>query len=336
MDPEKVHELTIEYASQYPSLAKIFRGTKIPASRKYQLDIGSIKWSFPVALAAGLDKNARAISFFSELGFGAIEVGTVTPLMQSGNPKPRLFRYIDEESLRNRMGFNNAGMDEVFKNIVHTDANCVLGVNLGKNKNTLESKAKEDYLALYEKFASVSDYLVINISSPNTLNLRKLQQKDALLEILNYLDDARENRPCPLFVKISPDIDENQIDEIITVAKKKTLAGIIATNTTIIENFGPGGVSGKLLYSKGKEVRNYLARELKATDLSLIGVGGFSSFDEIFDYWCEGGSAVQVYTSFIYQGPKFLHDIKDGLDKKLQEYNLNSVNELIKKLHEFI
>lgn len=334
MDAESAHEKTIWMAKHLPMSSKVFNSDDLFNSQKYAIDIGPVNWCFPVGLAAGLDKNGEAIDFFSGLYFGAVEIGTVTPKEQYGNDKPRLFRYPVDESLRNRMGFNNAGMDEVFKNVIKRNSKKCLGINLGKNKVTANEKAYEDYQKLYSKFASVCDYLVINVSSPNTPGLRELQQKDSLKEILKSLEVLRSNRPCPLFVKLSPDMNDENILEAVETAIEFNLDGIIATNTTRIDSMGDGGVSGKLLYKKAKEKREFLLKHIKQTNLELIGVGGFSSFEDVWEFWQQGGKALQIYTSFIYQGPNLLADIKNGIDSKLKEYDCTTLKELLSKIAE--
>ena len=253
LDPELIHQQTLQMAQRFPQLAKVFIHPSLENSRRYQIRVGNLTWPFPVGLAAGLDKDARAIPFFSQFLLGAIEVGTVTPRPQSGNPKPRLFRLTREESLRNQMGFNNQGMEEVFKNIMRFPTAKCLGVNLGKNKLTEQSSAARDYRILYEKFAPIADYLVINISSPNTPGLRNLQKKAELANILQVLGVARERHPCPLFIKISPDINPGDADEIIELADHYRLAGLIATNTMANDDEGARGNKWKIAFCQGQK-----------------------------------------------------------------------------------
>ena len=331
LDPEVAHQWVLSLARKYPSSAKIF--SHPPTHKKYQIKLGELAWSFPVGLAAGLDKNAEALTFFSNFLFGSIEVGTVTPIAQRGNPKPRIFRLTREESLRNHMGFNSQGMEQVFRNIIRSPGTKCLGVNIGKNKTTPNEKALMDYLKLYQKFSPLADYLVINISSPNTPGIRDLQKSFQLEKILSALKEARSQNPCPLFIKISPDIELSDLDQLIQLASNFNLQGLIASNTTVIKEWGKGGISGKLLYSRAKKIRSYLLKNLADyPQLELIGVGGFSSFSEIEDYWREGGRAVQIYTSLIYQGPKILMDIKKGIDKLLIRENVDTMEEWFNKI----
>lgn len=330
LDAEKAHELSIKTLSLFPHASSDLFGGDIEDSSKYITKLNSMDWSFPVGLAAGLDKDASAIDFFARIPFGAIEVGTVTPLAQAGNEKPRLFRLKPEESLRNCMGFNNAGADEIYQNILASDRlKKPLGVNLGKNKITSAEDAKLDYLKLYEKFKDVSDYLVINVSSPNTPGLRDLQRHESMREIFEVLEDTRKSDKTPLFIKISPDLPLDSLEGIVELANEFNLAGIIATNTTIREDLGQGGVSGKLLTEKGKIVREKLLEIMSDhKSLDLIGVGGISGFDDLWDFWKAGGRAAQIYSSFIYQGPQVLFDIQKGIDQKLQENSLKDLDEL--------
>ena len=330
LDAEKAHELSIKTLSMFPHASSELFGGDIPHSKRYQTNLNSMQWNFPVGLAAGLDKNAKAVDFFAKIPFGAIEVGTVTPLAQEGNEKPRLFRLLEEQSLRNCMGFNNAGSEQLYENILNSNKlDKVLGVNLGKNKITSAEDAKLDYLKLFQKFKDICDYLVINVSSPNTPGLRDLQRHESMREIFEALEQERKVCTTPLFIKISPDLPLESLEGIVELANEFSLSGIIATNTTIMEEKGIGGVSGKLLAEKAKIVRNRLLDISKEhSNLDLIGVGGISGFDDLWDFWKSGGRAVQLYSSFIYQGPKVLFDIKEGIDKKFQENKLECLEDL--------
>jgi len=332
LDPEIIHEHSIKFLSRYPLLGELFdQKISIIEREKYRVALNGPSWSFPVGLAAGLDKNALALEFFSKLYFGAIEVGTVTPKPQDGNQKPRLFRYPESESLRNKMGFNNDGSENILRHLLSVSKNDkVLGVNLGKNKVTPIEKAWEDYNILYRKFSKISDYLVINVSSPNTPGLRGLQESDALEEILSSLERVRKDEPCPLYLKISPDIDKTHVSAIVNLVKKHSLTGIIATNTTIMKEKGEGGISGKLCLEKSRSVRRWILEETKeCPEIDIIGVGGISSFKDLWDFWDAGGKAVQIYTAFIYQGPGVLGHIKTKIDEVLVLNGLKDINELL-------
>lgn len=332
MEAEKAHDRSMFLLSKFPLLcSELFHQDEVDS--KYQVSIGPLNWSFPVGLAAGLDKNAEAIAFFSRLYFGAIEVGTVTPRPQVGNSKPRLFRLTEHESLRNKMGFNNDGIDQVLYNIEKSKSSAhqkCLGINLGKNKETTQDNAINDYKLLYQSFASVGDYLVINISSPNTPGLRDLQDTTFLQELFDELSSLRREKPCPLFLKLSPDIPYDDLPPLLDKVKEHRLDGVIATNTTLMKEQGEGGISGKLLSSKAQEFRNQVLSILKEEDqIQVIGVGGISSFEDIEIFWRHGGKAVQLYSSFVFQGPSVLQRIKDRIDEKMNDFGVSNLEELI-------
>ncbi len=325
IDPEVIHDLTISTTSAFPSLHKLFK--KNTARFDHSLTVGSVKWKSPVGLAAGLDKNARCLHFFTKVGFGAVEVGTVTPLAQAGNDRPRLFRLPRENSLKNRMGFNNEGSESLFQRLLSFEPGDIpIGVNIGKNKVTPNDEAYKDYQKLYHKFKNNCDYIVINVSSPNTPGLRENQTKESLEKILASLD---YNSEVDLYVKIAPDIDLASVDDVIDLCTQYNLTGIIATNTTIIPELGEGGVSGRLLYDRAKLIRSYLCEKLTGSHLEVIGVGGFENYNQIVEYWKKGGRSLQVYSSFIYQGPSLLTSIEAQIDQDIESKNLKNVEELI-------
>lgn len=324
LDAEIAHEMTIK---SMHLLGPWVNNT--PTDPRFSVEAFNLNFLGPIGLAAGLDKNAEAINFLTYLPFGFIEVGTVTPLPQSGNPKPRLFRYIEEESLRNCMGFNNAGAEVVLKNIQNSNSrDKILGVNLGKNKITSNELAQNDYASLYEKFAPVSDYLVINVSSPNTPGLRDLLQDRGLREIFEAVTSKRKVCPRPLLVKVSPDMTEDELTSVVELVREFKLNGIIATNTTIMPERGAGGVSGKLLFEKSRETRKFLLGLLKETpEIELIGVGGFSCYEDCLDFWKMGGKLIQVYSSFVFQGPRLLFEIEKRLAEDMTANNIKSFEE---------
>ena len=339
LDPELAHNLSMSTLHRMPgSVAKMFNQDNVLINQdKYSLSIGGIKWKFPIGLAAGLDKDAEAIDFFSRIHFGAVEVGTVTPLGQEGNNRPRLFRLPEQSSLRNRMGFNNSGSEVVLKNVLKSNThNKVLGINLGKNKVTPAEKAKDDYLSLYKKFCEVADYLVINISSPNTPGLRDLQKVQELEGILNHLNEEREKKPCPLFLKISPDLSLDDLPGVIDLCQQFKLTGLIATNTTIMEELGNGGISGNLLKQKAQGIRNKALSYIREKNyqLELIGVGGVDCFEDLLDFWKNGGKCMQIYTSFIYKGPQLLEEIRGQIDREMNLSNCQRLDEYVQKLHQ--
>lgn len=338
LDAETAHNQSMALLSRFPeSLATFMGAHEKLLEEESGYDFGLMlkdgnHWTFPVGLAAGLDKNAEAIGFFTSIPFGAVEVGTVTPKPQEGNPKPRMFRLKEEESLLNRMGFNNEGMEQVYNNLIRSDRHGkVVGVNLGKNKVTPAEKAPEDYQVLFEKFAPVASYLVVNVSSPNTPGLRDLQNIESLKLIFEAMKSLREKYSTPLYLKISPDLALDDVPAIVELAHDYKLAGLIATNTTIREDLGVGGISGKLLKEKGRVMREKVLEVMKSSDeLELIGVGGISDFSDLEAFWRAGGRATQIYTSFIYQGPDMLLNWRKKMMETMKERQIKSFEELQK------
>lgn len=331
LDAESAHTKALHFLHNYPEFAKFIFNCDEAMPRKFSMGVGGVKWKFPVGLAAGLDKNAEALHFFSALPFGAIEVGTVTPKAQEGNPKPRMFRYPEEESLRNCMGFNNKGANELLNALSQfSKENTPIGVNLGKNKDTPAHHAPDDYRILFNKFKDVADYLVVNVSSPNTPGLRDLQKASELRDIFSEIEKVRKGHRIPLYLKISPDINPNDLSSIVEVAKEFHLDALIATNTTIMPERGAGGVSGKLLFEKSKMMRSHCLEALREVPtIDFIGVGGFSNFDQLWSYWREGGRAIQIYTSFIYQGPELLFEFRRKIDEKMHLSGAQNMDELL-------
>ena len=327
MDAEKAHELTIQ------SMKTI--GNYLPDQKldpRFSFEAMGLKFSNPFGLAAGLDKNAEAISFMTHLPFGFVEVGTVTPQAQVGNDKPRLFRYINEESLRNRMGFNNQGSSAVLKNLLNANRRGkIIGVNLGKNKMTANDEAAFEYASLYKDFAPHCDYLVINVSSPNTPGLRDLLKDVGLRQIFETLAIERIKISKPLLIKVSPDMSDVDLSSIVALVNEYKLDGIIATNTTIMEHLGAGGVSGKLLAAKARTTREFLLKEIKNTQATceLIGVGGLSTFNDLMDFWRAGGKLIQVYSSFVFQGPSMLYSFESQLKEEFVKRGVKNFEEFL-------
>jgi dihydroorotate dehydrogenase len=330
-DPETIHDYTMKMFKHLPHTAKVLPRAEV--NPKLALSDGHMRWDFPVGLAAGFDKNAQAIEFFSRLGFGAVEVGTVTPRAQIGNDRPRIFRMPEIRSVRNSMGFPNAGAELILKNIQNTKYKNVLGVNLGKNKTTTDQATGDDYDFLYKKFAPVSDYLVINISSPNTPGLRSFQNPESFRLICEKMEDSRKEVKKPLYLKIAPDMEKDDVYDLVDLAKEFDFAGIIATNTTIQHNYGKGGVSGDYIREISKQVRKWCceaAREKE--DLSVIGVGGVKNIKDLIEFWKDGGSFMQVYTAFIYEGPKLLQQMQTDLLEHLSLSGANTLQEWVDEL----
>ncbi|MEO6304429.1 MAG: quinone-dependent dihydroorotate dehydrogenase, partial [Bacteroidia bacterium] len=283
----------------------------------------------PVGLAAGLDKDAIVFNELGDFGFSFIEIGTVTPKPQPGNDKPRLFRLTKNEALINRMGFNNHGVVEAAKKLrVRKDKTLIIGGNIGKNKSTPNEEAVNDYIICFNALFDVVDYFVVNVSSPNTPNLRDLQEKEPLTNLLKTLQDLnlKKKSPKPILLKIAPDLTNTQLDDIIDIVKQTNIAGVIATNTTIsregldytkeeIEKYGMGGLSGLPLTKRSTEVIRYL-KQKSNNAFPIMGVGGIHSAQDAIDKLEAGADLVQLYTGFIYHGPKLISDINSAILRK--------------------
>ncbi|MBI2520578.1 MAG: quinone-dependent dihydroorotate dehydrogenase [Bdellovibrio sp.] len=342
IDPETVHNITIEGLHHFPALASrafhfLGKHQEFNFNNRFALETNMGIWPFPIGLAAGLDKDAKCVDFFTSLPFGAVEIGTLTWRPQPGNPRPRLFRLEAEESLLNRMGFNNAGAEVALKHLMKLKIaqkhGKPVGANIGKNKDTSLDQAPLDYQNLYRLLAPNVDYLTINVSSPNTPNLRQLESCEGMKHILDALSDIRCQCPRPLYVKISPDLPHAELDAVIELAMKHKLAGIVGTNTTIMPEYGVGGISGKLLAHKSFEMRKRILEIIKGVQgFELIAVGGISNVGDLWRLWKQGGKVAQIYTAFIYNGPKLLYDLAIHLDFLLQAFHFKSLEELIKNM----
>jgi dihydroorotate dehydrogenase len=285
----------------------------------------------PVGLAAGFDKNAEIYNEFKNFGFGFIEIGTITPKAQPGNPKPRSFRLTQDKALINRMGFNNHGVDKVVKRLKKKNSNLIVGGNIGKNTETPNDKALDDYVAAFQKVYEHVDYVVINLSCPNIKNLNELQDKHHTMRILNQLTELRKQRSRrkPILLKISPDLTTEQLDDAIEIFYSTEIDGIIATNTTItredmstseekIEKIGDGGMSGAPLKDKSTKIIRYINKKSNG-EIPVIGVGGIMSAADALEKLEAGAKLVQVYTGFIYNGPGFVKKINKELHGRITE-----------------
>jgi dihydroorotate dehydrogenase len=334
IDPEFIHDLTINSAKALPLISELF--TPLRFDKKYQITDGPLTWGFPVGVAAGFDKNGNAINFFEQLGFGALEAGTVTKIPQKGNNKPRVFRHAKINSIQNAMGFPNAGSEKILKNIKDTELNNIcLGVNIGKNKDTSEADTPAEYAYLYKMFAPFCDYLVVNISSPNTPGLRSFQKEELLAPILKAINSERKLFDRPVFIKIAPDLEDADLKMICELSKKFNFSGIIATNTTIQHKFGAGGLSGDYIKPYSQQLRKKACEFLREDpSQTIIGVGGIDSYQEIKDFWRMGGGLTQIYTSFIFKGPQLLKDIALDIEKDIQNYQVETVQQLFEAIKE--
>jgi len=322
-DPEKMHELMLGILRKWHRTPlSLFWKQAVPSK---PVRVMGIDFPNSVGLAAGLDKNAECIDAFSQMGFGFIEVGTVTPVAQSGNDKPRLFRLTDDEAIINRMGFNNHGVDELVKNVKASSYKGVLGINIGKNKNTPEEQAIDDYLTCLKKVYPYAGYVTINISSPNTPGLRNLQHGSSLDGLLSSLKEAQlalaeeHNRYVPLVVKIAPDLEDDEVEVMAQSLLKNKMDGVIATNTTLSRDGledrqagEAGGLSGKPLQDRSTKVIELLCKTLQR-QIPIIGVGGIDSVESAEAKLKAGASLIQIYTGFIYQGPGLIRSIVNHL-----------------------
>jgi dihydroorotate dehydrogenase len=339
--PETAHELGIEtlkvaLATETAQnfLAKRFAGESFGNIERFGL-----KFKNPLGVAAGFDKNGEIVNQLAALGFGFVEVGTITYEPQKGNERPRLFRLSDDNALINRLGFNNEGAKKVVERLKKINPNCVLGMNIGKNKNVENWQATENYLASFDLAFEVADYIAVNVSSPNTPNLRELQKAENLEELLSKLQNRNQvlsgsNQSKPLLVKIAPDLSEPEIEAIVDIAQKLKLAGIIATNTTISrknlksKTRETGGLSGAPL----REISNKVIRKIYKFSngkLPVIGVGGIFSATDAFEKISAGACLVQAYTGFVYRGFTFARDVNSGLLKILREKGFRNLDEAI-------
>lgn len=328
LSPEKAHHLTFSLL-KFPGFSLLAGAAYAKSDSSLEKEVFGLKFKNPVGLAAGLDKNALAFNELGEMGFGFIEIGTVTPKPQPGNDQPRLFRLPKNEALINRMGFNNEGIVAAAKRLKNRkDSSVLIGGNIGKNKVTPNEEAVNDYIICFNELFDVVDYFVVNVSSPNTPNLRDLQEKEPLTKLLNALQDLnnKKNKPKPILLKIAPDLTDTQLDDIIDIVKQTRIAGIIATNTTIsrdglaytkseLAEIGMGGLSGKPLAKRSTEVIKYL-KEKSHNAFPIIGVGGIHSAEDALDKIKAGADLIQLYTGFIYHGPKLIKDINAKLVKK--------------------
>lgn len=326
LSPEKAHYFVNDLFNVFLKIPGIRSLTKTlfqVEHPKLERELFGLKFPNPVGLAAGFDKQASFYKDFSSLGFGFIEVGTITPKPQDGNPKPRMFRLPKDQGLINRMGFNNGGLEMARKNLEGRDRSFIIGGNIGKNKVTPNENAVDDYLLCFRGLHDLVDYFVVNVSSPNTPGLRELQDKEPLLKILNALKAENEKIPVsrPILLKIAPDLTNSQLDDIIEIVAESKIDGVIATNTTINREglksdkellAEAGGLSGKPVRERSTEVIKYLHDKSNGA-FPIIGVGGIHSAQDAIEKLDAGASLVQVYTGFIYEGPNLIKSINKAI-----------------------
>jgi len=335
LDAERAHELGI--ATLRSGLALPFIGETEP-NRSLAVERFGLQFPSPLGIAAGFDKNAAVVNQLADLGFGFVEVGTVTLEPQLGNAKPRMFRVPQDRALINRLGFNNKGAVAIAERLKKLSRRCIVGVNIGKNKDVPNEEATENYCRTFDLIHSGADYVAINISSPNTPNLRELQNAESLDALLGALQDrkARLAPGLPLLVKIAPDMDEADVERIVDTCLRLRLDGIIATNSTTsrsgistnTDGIGAGGLSGKPLAARSTEIIRTIYRASNGK-LPIIGVGGIFTAEDAFEKITAGASLVQAYTGFVYAGPTFAREINAGFARILDERGYECIDDVV-------
>jgi len=322
-DPEKVHHFTfstIKIIHKIPGLSRIIKSKYQINDIRLEREVFGLKFKNPVGLAAGLDKDAKIFNELDSFGFGFIEIGTITPKPQEGNPKKRLFRLKEDEGIINRMGFNNGGIKLAVERL-KKNKGVLIGGNIGKNKITPNEEAVNDYKLCFDALYDYVDYFVVNVSSPNTPNLRALQDKKPLTELLSTLQTKNLEKPKakPILLKIAPDLTDEQLLDIIEIINTTKIAGVIATNTTLsreglksTNKNETGGLSGKPLTKRSTEVIRFLAQNSNKS-FPIIGVGGIHTAEDALEKLDAGADLVQIYTGFIYEGPALIKAINQAI-----------------------
>ncbi|WP_027419258.1 quinone-dependent dihydroorotate dehydrogenase [Crocinitomix catalasitica] len=330
IDPERIHHFTfkmIQLSAKIPGLSAIIRKKFSVNDPNLAKEVFGLKFKNPVGIAAGFDKNALIINELENFGFGFVEIGTVTPKPQIGNPKKRLFRLKKDQGLINRMGFNNDGVDVISKRLKNKSTKLIIGGNIGKNTATPNDVSKPDFIENFEKLHPYVDYFVVNVSCPNVGDTAKLQDRDFLVDLLSTLKSINETKTIqrPILLKIAPDLNNGQLDEIIDIVFSSKIEGVIASNTSVdrselitskseLDAIGSGGLSGKPIGEKSTKVIRYLS-EKSNKGFVIIGVGGIHSADDAIEKLEAGADLVQLYTGFIYEGPALVRDINKAILK---------------------
>jgi dihydroorotate dehydrogenase len=328
LEAEQAHRITfklVKLIHRLPLVSAINRALYCTTNKSLERTVFGITFKNPVGLAAGFDKDAKLINEWGNYGFGCVEIGTITPKAQAGNEQPRLFRLINDSAIINRMGFNNEGVEAAIIRLKQRDNSIVIGGNIGKNKLTSNENAAHDYLFCFEALFNYVDYFVVNVSSPNTPNLRALQDKEPLQQLLTTLQHAnsKKEKAKPILLKIAPDLTNTQLDDIIEIITTTGIAGVVATNTTLSREglTSPetltqqtGGLSGKPLTQRSTEVIQYLHTHSKGA-FPIIAVGGIFTPQHAIEKLNAGASLVQLYTGFIYEGPSLVKRINEALIK---------------------
>jgi dihydroorotate dehydrogenase len=333
IDPETVHHITfklIRISAKIPFVRTFRKKQYSVNSPKLEREVMGLKFKNPVGIAAGFDKNAILLNELEDFGFGFVEIGTVTPRPQKGNPKKRLFRLKKDEGLINRMGFNNDGVDVISNRLKNKKTKLIIGGNIGKNTSTLNEESLPDFTENFEKLHDYVDYFVVNVSCPNVGDNAKLQDRDFLVNLLTELKTINETKPIqrPILLKIAPDLNQGQLDEVVDIVFSSNIEGVIASNTSVnraglktdektLNEIGNGGLSGRPIAERSTKVIRYLAEKSKK-GFVIIGVGGIHSAQDAIEKIEAGADLVQIYTGFIYEGPQLVKSINQAV---LKEYN---------------
>jgi dihydroorotate dehydrogenase len=328
LDPERIHHLVasgLQLTGRLPGANHFIKNITSVAHSSLEREVFGLKFCNPVGVAAGFDKQATLFNQLANLGFGFVEIGTITPLPQPGNPKPRLFRLPADQALINRMGFNNIGADQAVANLKKRKTEIVIGGNIGKNTATPNDKAVDDYATCFRKLFDYVDYFVVNVSCPNISNLSELQDQDKLMLILNRLQQINHShsKTKPILLKVSPDLNDGQLDEVINIVAQTRIDGVVAVNTTVtrtnlntpadyVQQIGNGGMSGLPLRNRATEVIRYLAQKSEKA-FPIIGAGGIFTPHDATEKMQAGADLVQVYTGFVYEGPLIARNINRRL-----------------------
>ena len=332
-DPEKIHHTTfslIKFSSKIPGVSAIYRGLFQKNDPRLERELFGLKFKNPVGLAAGFDKNAVLYNELADFGFGFVEIGTVTPKGQPGNPKKRIFRLKSDQGLINRMGFNNEGLQAAVEQLKKNKGKIIIGGNIGKNTATMPENYTEDYLECFNELHHYVDYFVLNVSCPNVGSHAKLTDKDYLIELITKCQEANKtfNKQKPILLKIAPDLNPGQLDEVLEIVEETKIDGVIASNTSVdrtglkasserLDEIGMGGLSGRPIKEKSDFVIKYLADKSNKS-FPIIGVGGIHSAEDAIHKMKLGADLVQIYTGFIYEGPGLIKRINEAV---LQEFH---------------
>lgn len=345
MDPEHIHHFTIDrlrQAGKSKAVQKLMRAMyEVSDLPSLKVEVAGISLKSPIGLAAGLDKDGQAVPAFSAMGFGFMEVGTVTPRPQPGNDKPRLFRLPEDAALINRMGFNNSGAEAMAKELGAAERHIPVGINIGKNKVTPNEQAVEDYIDCIRVLYSHGDFFVVNISSPNTPDLRKLQHGDELKKLLTALvqetnrKNSQSSKSKPLFVKLAPDFAADELEQTVDVLLETGISGIVATNTTLSRDGlkhanakESGGLSGRPLTHPSTQVIRRIYNQTQGK-IPIIGVGGIFTAQDAYDKIRAGANVIEIYTGLIYRGPGIVKHIHHGLNRLLQQDGFQHISEAV-------